>query len=109
MIPWLAAFAFTQAVEGPIYAFALRDRPCIPRLAVALGASTLTHPLVWFASPHLPLAYVGRVAVAEVGAVLVEAAWLALFHVRRPLAWSLLANAASLTLGLASRAAFGWP
>lgn len=105
MNEWLAAFAFTQIVEVPIYRRALGGRAL-----VAFGASALTHPVVWFVFPRLPFAsYLAMVAAAEVFAWLVEAAYLRAFGLRRALAWSLVANAASLGLGLASRALFGAP
>ncbi len=124
MIRWLLAFAFTQAVEVPIYMRALRGRP-----AVAFGASAITHPVVWFVIPRVwvrlylamiavrsdliirsPTArYVCMVLLAETFAVLVEAIYLRAWGLRRALAWSLAANAASLTLGLLSRACFGLP
>ena len=102
---WLLAFAFTQVVEVPIYRRALGGRTL-----VAFGASALTHPIVWFVFPELPLpGYVAMVVAAETFAWLVEAAWLRAFGLERALAWSAIANAASLGLGLASRAAFGVP
>jgi hypothetical protein len=106
---WLAAFAFTQAVEVPLYTWALRRR----RVAAlwAFGASALTHPVVWFVMPQLswPGGYWGYVAAAETFAVGVEALYLRSLGVRWPLLWALLANGASASLGLASRAWFGWP
>ena len=124
MIHWLVAFAFTQIVEIPIYLRALRGRP-----AVAFGASALTHPIVWFVIPrvwvHLYLGLIGlsaalvipspliryvcMVLLAETFAVGVEALYLHVFKVRRALAWSLVANGASVTLGLLARSLFGWP
>lgn len=115
MIPWLGALLFTQVVEVPVYLHGLRggERSTAARLGIAAGASLLTHPVVWFASPLLPLGYEGRVLVAEGFAVLAEAAWLAGFGLRRPvsraLGYALVANVASAGLGLASRSAFGWP
>lgn len=120
---WLAAFLFTEAVEIPLYLLALRPPP---RLAALLGAgqvpgspgvhlgvaalaSLLTHPFVWFAFPLLDAPYLAQVASAEAFAVLVEAGWLRAAGLRHALLWSLLANGASLGLGLLSRAAFGVP
>ena len=112
---WLFAFAFTQIVEIPIYLWALsrahggasRARDAI----VAFAASAITHPVVWFVFPRLfsPRAYVPMLTCAEAFAVLVEAAWLRAFGVRRALAGSLVANGASLGLGMLSRAMFGMP
>src|SRR5262249_7561235 len=77
---WLSAFAFTQAVEVPIYIFGLgidgaEDATVARRAAIGFGASALTHPIVWFVIPGLlPWAsYWSMVAVAETFAVLVEA------------------------------------
>jgi hypothetical protein len=128
---WLPAFAFTQAVEVPIYLVALgaaggsRAR----RVAVAFGASALTHPIVWWLLPraweslYLAIAapsaalriaspggrFVARLLFSEAFAVGAEAAYLRAWGLRRALAWSLVANAASVALGLASRALFAWP
>ena len=105
MKAWLVAFAFTQIVEVPIYRRALGGRTL-----VAFGASAITHPIVWFVFPRLPIdGYVTVVVLAELFAWLVEAAWLGAFGLRRALAWSAAANGASLMLGLASRALFGVP
>jgi hypothetical protein len=134
MSPWLAAFVFTQLVECPLYLVALRrqrDRPAV-KLAIAFGASALTHPIVWSLIPTLyerwlepalagglrhfapgaspaQLSYAGLLLVAESFAVVAEALYLRLFGLRRAGLWALVANAASVTLGLLSRAAFGWP
>ena len=104
VLHWAVAFAVTQLVEVPIY---LRAR-C--RFSVAFGASTITHPVVWFVVPALWRggSYVGMVLVAEVFAVITEALWLRRFGVRRALAWSLVANAASVAVGLSVRALSGW-
>ncbi len=105
MTAWLAAFAFTQLVEVPVYLRALRGRP-----VVAFGASLLTHPIVFFVFPAVwPGSYWAQVAAAEAFAVGAEAAYLSAFGVSRSVWWALAANALSLGLGLASRAAFGWP
>jgi len=102
---WLAAFAFTQAVEVPVY----RRAGCSWHGAFA--ASAITHPVVWFVIvPLLPASYLVRVLVAEAFAVLVEALWLHVVLKRpRALWWSLGANALSVALGLVSRALFGAP
>lgn len=147
---WFWAFVFTQAVEVPIYVAVLGLRRRVPRgrlLALAFGASALTHPILWFAlipawdllasrpAPTTWLAalvaltgppsaerlalggYVAMSAVAETFAVVTEAVYLALLAPRlghpmtlpRALALSLLANAASVALGLLSRALFQFP
>jgi hypothetical protein len=123
MLAWLIAFAFTQAVEMPIYVRGARAT-----WAEAFGASALTHPMVWFVipgwvdaaylawlAPHpsLQLAASGRwwlmLVVAETFAVLAEAGYLAYLRRPRPLVWSLVANASSATLGLLCRRIFGYP
>jgi hypothetical protein len=105
ILAWLEAFAFTQLVEVPVY---MRGLGCSPWRA--FGASALTHPVVWFlfGHPGLPGPYWARVAAAEVFACLAEAAYFRRWGARRALGWSLVANAASLALGLASRALFGF-
>jgi hypothetical protein len=117
---WLAAFTFTQAVEIPIWAQALRwDRRVAPgdtpwpmwiNVVIAFGASAITHPFVWFAFPrYAPGSYWVMVIQAEAFAVLVEAAYTRAFGLRWSLGWSLVANGASAGLGLLSRSIFGWP
>lgn len=128
MTAWLAAFVFTQCVEMPLYARAL-GRARRARWLLAFGASAITHPVVWFVMPGAWEAlylraidahpawviaspgwrYASLVALAETFAVLVEAVYLRLLGVKRAFVWSLGANAASVTLGLVSRAVFGWP
>jgi hypothetical protein len=117
---WIGAFFFTQAVEVPIWAYALRAHRNVPRsreawpvwvcAAVGFGASAITHPFVWFAFPrYAPGGYLAMVIQAETFAVAVEAIYTGLLGLRWPLAWSLIANAASAGLGLLSRETFGWP
>jgi hypothetical protein len=136
---WLSAFTLTQLIEIPFYIRACRGRnmdspaaanpihPIHPstatptlatqirtpylatQLALAFLPSALTHPLVWFVFPRLPLSYVPMVVCAEVFAVGAEAALLHALRVPRALAWSLVANAASLGAGLLLRALVGWP
>ena len=125
---WLGAFFFTQVVEVPIWAAALRrDRrvPADPEdrdpwtpgrwpiwmcVAVGFGASAITHPFVWFAFPRFARGgYVSMVVQAEAFAVIVEAVYTGLLGLRRPISWSLLANGSSALLGLLSRWLFGWP
>lgn len=89
------------------------------RGAIAFGASLLTHPVVWFVMPGLArklytacvlpvfggwaLGVMGRTllygALAEGFAVGAEALYLRAFGVRRALAWSVGANAASVVVG----------
>ncbi|MBL8359834.1 MAG: hypothetical protein JNN18_05015 [Rubrivivax sp.] len=107
LVGWLPAFVLTEVIEAPIYRLGVRAS-----WAGALLASALTHPLVWFVFPALfedALGYWPMVALAEVFAVGVEAAWLAHRGARRPLVWSAVANAASVAVGLALRHTVGVP
>ncbi len=113
---WGEAFVFTEAIEVPIYLVAFaRDgaaprRPPWQRVAIAFAASLLTHPFVWFVFPRLHgLSYDARTVLSEIFAWAVEAALLRSFGLRRAVAWSFAANAASLGLGLLSRTLFGFP
>lgn len=99
MTTWLCWFLFTQIVEIPIYSWPLRGR-----VAVAFGASAITHPVVWFVFPRLIHAWLPMAICAELFAVAVEALWLRAFGVKRALLWSLVANSASFGLGM-----LGWP
>lgn len=104
---WFGAFVLTQAIEIPIYLRATRGR-----WGVAVLASTWTHPVVWFVFPLIaPLSwgYWGMVGAAESFAVLVEPVCLACFQVRHALGWGLIANGASLVVGLLLRETLGFP
>lgn len=131
MRDWLSAFAFTQAIEVPIYFVLLRGTGRSParRLAIAFGASAITHPIVWWLLPraweslYLAIAapstalrvasplgrFVARLVFSEAFAIGVEAAYLRAWGLRRAPAWSLIANVTSVALGLLSRAVFAWP
>jgi hypothetical protein len=126
---WLSAFLFTQAVEIPVYVLAIRhalreghaERPrrLSLQIALAFGASAVTHPVVWFVIPRLApsfsspgAAYLEYVARAETFALVVEAFYFHSFRVvrmPRALVWSLLANGLSASAGFLSRSLFGWP
>lgn len=103
-VPWAKAFVLTELVEAPIY------RRVLPtRWTLALAASAITHPFVWFAFPKLMytgLDYVTTSVLSEAFAVAVEAIFFwrvgAISIVRASLV-SLLANAASVAVGLALR------
>ncbi len=103
---WLIAFAFTQAVEVPIYLRAGAG------WRAAFLASALTHPFVWFGFStvrKLGLGYSGTLILVECFAIAAETLWLSARGVKRALYWSLLANLTSVTLGFLSRRLFGWP
>jgi hypothetical protein len=112
---WALALAFTQVVEAPIYGLSMDEsRPARERWAIALAASLLTHPLVWFVIPDVAgaLELDGSpwlvIAVSEAFAVLAEALWLWAFGVKLALPLALLANGASFTLGLFLYTYLGW-
>jgi hypothetical protein len=109
---WAVAFAVTQIVEVPFYARVLpRGDGLARRLALAFAASAITHPIVWFVVPRLWLggSYLAMVVASEIFAITVEAAWLGSYGARRPALWSLVANAASVAVGLTLRHTVGWP
>jgi hypothetical protein len=119
---WLGGFAFTQIVEVPIYAWCAQKRPWVDRLAIAFGASALTHPIVWFTirdlfyGPHAIAfgltgepKWIAYAVVAESFAVGIEAIYLRACDVPKPFVTALGANLMSVGLGLLSRQMFGWP
>lgn len=101
MKDWLVAFALTQLLEMPIYFKASRS------WRIGFFASAMTHPLVWFVFPLLPIDYWPMVACAELFAVVAEALWLKLNDVKHPFWWSLAANGFSFTTGLIIRETTG--
>ena len=113
---WLAAFVLTQPCEIGIYANAPGgpERPLRERLAIAFGASAITHPVVWFViTPlYIPLEvdWWTMVAIAETFAVVTEGLWLLLFGHRALAAFgtSLAANGLSFIIGLFCYEALGW-
>ena len=123
VVAWLTAFVFTQAVEVPLYRFLL---PC--RVPAAAVPSLLTHPVVWFVIfPSLQTGYTTKVCIAEVFAILAEAAVCVVLLrrtaapgdavnvassrrvVARALVVATCANVTSLVVGLTSRRLFGIP
>jgi len=104
-VTWGVAFLLTQCVEVPLYAWLLRaELPVSRRLGVAVTASVLTHPWLWFVLPPLlvpRLGYTGFVVVGEALVTLVEAGLLVLVGVpsRGALVAACVANAASLAVG----------
>jgi hypothetical protein len=106
---WLSAFAFTQAVEIPIWT--LLGRAAVPawRAALAGAACTcLTHPILWFVWPRVVHDYGAYIASGELLVAAVETA--VFYALARPVtlfravAASFLANAASYGGGLLLRA-----
>ena len=96
---WSTAFLLTQGVEAPLYLWAARSLPGMRRTVYALGASTITHPVIWCCLPWETAPYVPLVLVAEGFAVGVEALWGRMWGVPRPWTASLIANMASLGAG----------
>ncbi len=123
LLAWAKAFVATQLIEVPIYL-----RFCVPRRPwVALGASTLTHPLLWALlwpswflvrasvlarAPWLGDRQTEIVAVTAVGEGLVwltEGLWFRLWGGHQPWRWSLVANATSAGVGVLLYVFFRWP
>ena len=100
----MVAFAITQAVEIPVYLWFSRRLPVARRWIHAVGASTLTHPVVWFAVPWQQVetmeGYWKAAAVAEVAVVAVESVYGRLLGVPRPVSAAVVANGASFVTGL---------
>lgn len=111
---WLLAFVLTCALELPVVLFATWGSEAKPRrvIGVVLAAQLLTHPLVWFAFPRLPLlSPEGRFWLSELFAWLAEAALyaglLSTVSAWRGVGISGIANAISLAAGLALASALG--
>jgi len=97
---WLTAFLLTQAVEVPVYLVAGRALPRGRRWLFALGASALTHPVVWFAFPWNTAPWAWCFLVAETFAVVSEGGLGKWAGLKRPWVWALIANGASVLVGL---------
>jgi hypothetical protein len=100
MNDWLTAFLLTQAIEIPLYLWAGRRVPAGRRIAAAAGASALTHPLLWLCFPWDAGNYLRSFFTGECLVVLAETAVLLKAGFPRPLAVSVLVNAASCAVGL---------
>jgi len=97
---WLAAYLITQAVEIPIYLYAGRRIAGWRRWFLAIGASTVTHPVVWFAFPWETASWELCFVFAEIFAVVVEGGMGKWAGLMRPWFCALVANGASVTAGL---------
>jgi hypothetical protein len=97
---WITAFAITQAVELPVYLVAGRRLDAGRRWLLALGASLVTHPLVWFAFPWQTAPWELCFLAGETFAVVAEGALGRLAGLRHPWLWSLAANASSVAVGM---------
>lgn len=102
---WLIGFGLTLLLEAPWVLWLLR--PCEPsgarRLALFLVANLLTHPLVWFFFPSLPVPRTASLLLSEAWAFGAEAylyaQWATNPLPRRAWLTSVLANGASWGLG----------
>ncbi len=87
---WAWAFAWTLALELPVYALILRRwvRGGLPLLAVLLGINVATHPALWYLAPRF-WPYWLWVLTIELGVVMIEALLLTLYLRRQsvPLPW----------------------
>ena len=112
---WLVAFLLTQSVEMGVYVNAPGpERPLRERLAIAFGASAITHPIVWFVITPLygplGLTWWQAVGIAEAYAVAMEAVWL-MFFGHRPIVAAgaaAIANSLSFGIGLFCYEYLGW-
>jgi hypothetical protein len=103
---WALAFALTQLVEVPIW---MRAFPKPMRALKAFGATAITHPLLWFVFvPMWRGDWWTMFVVGELLVVAIESAYARALGVKRPLAWSFVANGASAGLGLLLYSALGW-
>lgn len=109
MMDWLNAFFVTQVVEIPIYLYAGRKLSARRRWLFAAGASTVTHPVLWFAFPWQTASYGWTIAAGECFVVMVEAGLARLAGLKYPVRWSLAANAASVLFGVTLRWLVHWP
>lgn len=94
----LQAFLLTLAIEVPCAVYLSRV-PDLRRVALlAIAASSVTHPLVWW----LNTTSWTRLLALELGAVVVESMiyFLGLRDVRRALLLGLVTNALSFSVGL---------
>lgn len=105
---WAKAFAFTLGSELALAPWLLPpEEPLWRRAATVVAANVLSHPAVWFVFPELGMTYTPMLICAELWAVGSE---LVLYRLvfprlrwRRALAVSTLANALSMSAGLAVR------
>jgi hypothetical protein len=105
---WARAFLLTVGSELAVAPWLLPpDEPRWRRLAAVGAANVASHPAVWFVFPELGLAYTPMLVLAELWAfgseVLLYRLVFRTLSLRRAIAVSALANAASLGLGLALR------
>ena len=100
---WLTAFAWTLAIELPIYTYLVGGyfRRWWGVVVVAIGINLVTHPMLWFVFPRLEPRWLYLVA-GETTVILIEAVLLAI-AIRRPLhalGAAIAANFASIAGGV---------
>ena len=96
---WLLAFGLTQLIEVPIWLVAAWRLSIPRRLLIAFGASTITHPILWFAFPWESWPYVPTLLLGEGFVIVVEALFAKSLGLRDAWLWSIFANATSVAIG----------
>jgi hypothetical protein len=101
---WALAFLVTTVVEVPIVALCMSERPRWRTMSSAVFANLASHPIVWFVIPSLGLSDASRRVISESWAIVIEFAlyWTVspMTTARRAAGTSLVANGASLAVGL---------
>jgi hypothetical protein len=106
LLTWLTAFAWTLAIELPIYTLIIGR--FLPRwwsvVGLVFAINAVTHPLLWFAFPRLAPRWLylatGEAAVIAIETLLVA---VAIRHPGRAFVAAAAANATSWALG-----SLGW-
>jgi hypothetical protein len=72
---WLIGFGLTLCLEAPVILWLLQDYEAkvSRRIGLLLFANLITHPLVWFFFPELPLSPDSRLWLSEAWAFAAEA------------------------------------
>lgn len=102
---WLVGFGLTLLFEAPIVLRLLaRSEPrWVRRVTLFLFANLVTHPLVWFFFPMLPLSRTVTLTISETWAFCGETVFYRMMgqrvSLRRAAVTSLLANAFSFSVG----------
>lgn len=96
---WLTAYLVTQAIEVPIYLDAGQRLGIWRRWLFAIGASSVTHPVVWYAFPWETAPWGWCFVGAESFAVVVEGGLGRWAGLERPWFRALVANTLSVILG----------
>lgn len=102
---WLIGFGLTLLIELPLATWMLKavEARLWRRLLLVAFANVVTHPLVWFFFPRIPVTHTAHLALSELWAFGAEALfyWVVLDRLgtRRAVLTSLLANGTSFALG----------